>query len=277
MALDYVELMRGSAAGIFAACMRALDEAAASGQLREANQAASDVLGGALVGPLDFDEIRSFGEELRLSDDPIRISTGLAAILAADVAQGVDPTSTERSWRSAAEGNGLVWLGAVHGAHIAELELESGAFEAAERRVWDARQTVVAMGDVWYLNAMNPILAFAVDGQGRTNEFLRIADQYEAQMTMFDREARIQRQVLRARALRHRGRLDDAEVAARTGLELVESTDLLPTRAAVLTELSIVLAARGFEREAASYEESAIEVYRKKGNLAAIAALTHNR
>ena len=78
-------------------------------------------------------------------------------------------------------------------------------------------------------------------------------------------------------ALRHRGRLDDAEVAARTGLELVESTDLLPTRAAVLTELSIVLAARGFGREAASYEESAIEVYRKKGNLAAIAALTLNR
>lgn len=277
MALDYVEFMRGSAAGMFAAGVRAMDEAAASGQLREANQAASDVLEGALLGPLSFDEIRSFGEQLRLSDDPIRISTGLAAILAADVAQGVDLTSTERSWRSVVEGNGFVWLGAVHGAHIAELELESGAFEAAERRISGARQTVLAMGDVWYLNAMDPILAFAVDGQGRTKEFLRIADQYEARATMFDREARIRRHVLRARALRHRGRLDDAEVAARTGLELAESTDLLPTKAAVLTELSIVLAARGFGREAASYEERAIEVYRQKGNLAALTTLTHDQ
>lgn len=116
----------------------------------------------------------------------------------------------------------------MHGAHIAELELESGAFEATERRISYGRQTVVAMGNIWYLNVMDPILAFAVDGQGRTSEFLRIADQCEAQMTMFDREASIRRQVLRPRALRHHGRLDDAEVAARTGLELVESAARFP-------------------------------------------------
>ena len=273
-AIAYVEFMRGHAAAMFAANQRTLDEATASGRLREANQAASDLIEAAVLSPMTFDEIRAFGEELRASDDPISTSTGLAAIFASDVAQCVDPAPSEQAWHSFTEGNGFVWLGAVQGAHIAELELESGAFESAEQRASSSRQTVVAMGDVWYLNMIDPILAFAVDGQGRTSEFLRIADQYEAQMTMFDREARIRRQVLRARASMHRGRLDDAEVAARAALELVEPTDMFPTKAAALTELSRVLSARGFVSDAASFKDAAIEVYRHKGNVAAVKALT---
>jgi hypothetical protein len=157
---------------------------------------------------------------------------------------------------------------------IAQVELECGRFEDAERRTSLARQTMVAMGDVWYLNTFDPILAMAIDGQGRTHEFLRLADQYDVQIALFDRDARIRRQLLRSRASMRRGALDDAERAARSAYELVEPTDLSLPRASVLTELSDVLRARGFADEAESYRKTAIDVHEKKGNVAAIAAVT---
>jgi hypothetical protein len=273
MALDYLEFMRGNPAAMFKANLQAMEYAAAAEWPREEMQAASDIIAAAVLGPMTFDEIRAFGDELTTSNDPIRVSTGLAAILAADVAQGVDPEATEHAWEEFTSGHGLVWLEGAHGAHIAALELASGALDRAERRILRARQTAAAMGDIWYVNIMEAILAFTVDGQGRTHEFLRIADRYESHMSVFDLEARVHRHRLRSLAFARRGALDDAEASAREALKLVEPSGLVSTKAGTLVELSTVLAARGFASEAASYRDAAVETYRRKGNITAIAAL----
>ncbi len=274
VALGYLEFMRGNPAAMFKANLQAMEDAAAAGWPREEMQAASDIIEAATLGPMTFDEIRAFGNELRATDDPIRVSTGLAAILAADVAQGIDPAEAEQTWQEFTGGHGLVWLESAHSAHIAALELESGALESAERRILRARQTAAAMGDIWYTNMMEPILAFTMEAQGRTHEFLRIADRYESHMSVFDLVARVHRHRLRSRAFLRRGALDDAEASAREAFKLVESSGLVPTKAEALVELSTVLSARGFASEATSYRDAAVETYRRKGNITAIAALT---
>jgi hypothetical protein len=171
----------------------------------------------------------------------------------------------ERHW--------LDWLGAVHQLPLAHLEHQLGLPERMERRMSDARRVVLAAGDVWWLNSVDPLLGLAAYGQGRTREFLRIADAFDAEIQVFDRDARIRRYLLRALASLTRGALAEAESSGHTALELAEPTDLLTTRADVLTALAEISDARGFHEQAAMHRASAAEIHTRKGNVAALAAL----
>jgi class 3 adenylate cyclase/tetratricopeptide (TPR) repeat protein len=278
IAVEYLEFMRGHAGRMYDADRRAVDYALAAGRSREAIQASGDLLFSAVLGPMAFDEIRAAGMDLARANDPIRRSTGLAAIVASDIAERSDRyVRDERAWVDEVERNGLAWLGAVHGVSLGVVDLAAGTFERLERRLSDARLTLTAMGDVWWLNTIDPLLAHAIDGQGRMQEFLRLADQYETRVAMFDRDARIRRHVLRAVASLRRGALDESEASARTAFELVGPTDLLATHAFVRAALAQVLDARGFVKEALEQRDAAIELHRTKGNLAGIRALTSLR
>jgi hypothetical protein len=180
----------------------------------------------------------------------------------------------ELRWRDVVGRHGLSWLGATHALLIANVEIWVGKSEAGERRLREARDVLVTSGDIWWVSTLDSSLCAAVGAQERQQEFLRLADALEASAAVSDRQILVRRNLLRSRALLLRGSAAaDAEVAARRGLELVESTDLQLDHADALLTLADALEARGLGEEATTARGEAIERLRGKGNLAAVARL----
>ena len=91
---------------------------------------------------------------------------------------------------------------------------------------------------------------------------------------MLDRQILIQRCTIRSHAFLLRGLATEAESAARRALELADPTDLVPDRAAAVLALANALDARGLTGDAAASRAQAATLYRAKGNLPAVAALS---
>jgi tetratricopeptide (TPR) repeat protein len=77
----------------------------------------------------------------------------------------------------------------------------------------------------------------------------------------------------RARVAAHRGDLDRALELARTGIDLVETSDMSNLRARTWLALAEVRRARGETVEAAAAAETALHLYEAKGNVAAVARM----
>ena len=58
----------------------------------------------------------------------------------------------------------------------------------AERRLLEAREVLVAAGDVWWLVTIDPLLCRALAEQDRPREFLTHADAFEAADFVADRD-----------------------------------------------------------------------------------------
>jgi hypothetical protein len=168
---------------------------------------------------------------------------------------------------------GLSWLGAAHALVIANVEIRAGNPEGAEGRLREARDTLTVLGDLWWVSTLDSVLCAAVGAQDRVQEFLRLADGFDASPADLDRQILIRRSLLRSRALLLRGSAAEAEIAARRGLELVTSSDLLLDHADALLTLADALEARGLAKDAATAREEAVVRLRRKGDLAAVATL----
>ncbi|MEX1263377.1 MAG: adenylate/guanylate cyclase domain-containing protein [Actinomycetota bacterium] len=254
---------------------RAMFRALAAGRPREATQAAGDLVGMALVGPVPFTRFAADAEELLTARDPISDSPGHALMAAAALAAGDEAgfREHEERWRDVVDRHGLAWLAAAHGMEIAFVELWAGRAEAAERRLREAQQFFTQIGNVWYMSVADEYLCEAVYAQDRPREFLRLADAFAASSLMTDRHNLVKRQVVLARAHLLRESAVEAEASARRALKLLESTDLIPDRVDALLVLADALDARGMGDEAATARLDSIAKLRAKGNLAAVALL----
>jgi class 3 adenylate cyclase len=254
---------------------RAMFRALAAGRPREATQAAGDLVGMALVGPVPFTRFAGDAEELLTAHDPISDSPGHALMASAALAAGDEAgfREHEERWRDVVDRHGLAWLAAAHGMEIAFVELWAGRAEAAERRLRGAQQFFTQIANVWYMSVADAYLCEAMYAQDRPREFLRLADAFAASSLMTDRHNLVKRQVMLARAHLLRGSAVEAEAAARRALKLLEPTDLVPDRVDALLVLAGALEARGMGDEAAIARLEAIKKLRAKGNLAAIAQL----
>jgi class 3 adenylate cyclase len=254
---------------------RAMFRALAAGRPREATQAAGDLVGMALVGPVPFTRFAADAEELFGGRDPISDSPGHALMASAALAAGDEAgfREHEERWRNVVDRHGLAWLAAAHGMEIAFVELWAGRADAAERRLREAQQFFTQIGNVWYMSVADSYLCEAMYAQDRPREFLRLADAFAASSLMTDRHNLVKRQVMLARAHLLRGSAVEAEVSARRALKLLESTDLVPDRVDALMVLADALDVRGMGDEAATARDEAIAKLRAKGNLAAIAHL----
>jgi tetratricopeptide (TPR) repeat protein len=271
--IEYLEWMRGRTDRMHEAAREGFRRGVSSGRARDAMQAGGDMMWAAVAGSMSFGQIRAVGESLSGARDPISRAVSMNALAVADLAESSDAfDERERERASVIEQHGLDWLGAVQGLSIAYLEYQLGLPERMERRLLDARNVLEASNDVWWLNSATPLLGLAVWGQGRTREFLRIADAYDADIQVFDRDARVRRYLLRALASLARGALPEAERAGRTALELVEPTDLATTKADVLSALAEIAEARGFPEQAIAQRDRVTEIHRSRGNVAALAA-----
>jgi tetratricopeptide (TPR) repeat protein len=256
--IEYLEWMRGRTDRMHEAAREGFRRGVSSGRARDAMQAGGDMMWAAVAGSMSFGQIRAVGESLSGARDPISRAVSMNALAVADLAESSDAfDERERERASVIEQHGLDWLGLP---------------ERMERRLLDARNVLEASNDVWWLNSATPLLGLAVWGQGRTREFLRIADAYDADIQVFDRDARVRRYLLRALASLARGALPEAERAGRTALELVEPTDLATTKADVLSALAEIAEARGFPEQAIAQRDRVTEIHRSRGNVAALAA-----
>lgn len=271
IALEYLEFMRGSIAASHAWTLQALRHALVAGRPREAVQAAADVVGTALFGPLPFDRFRAVAEGLFPLDEPASGCAGHALLALAALASGDTGgfDEHERRRRELADRNGLTWLGATHGLQIATVETWIGRPDSGERRLREAREVLAALGDIWWVATLDSSLCAAVAAQDRPQEFLRLADAFEAAALVADRQLLIRRSLIRSRALLVRGAEVDAEAAARRGMELATTTDLVLDHADAAFTLAEALEARGLEEEASNARGVARERRRAKGVAAA--------
>jgi class 3 adenylate cyclase len=277
IALEYLEIMRGRVANQHEWTIRALRHGLAAGRLRESAQAASDVVGSAVMGPLPFDQFAATANErLFIFAEPISSSAGhallaIGALAAGDNAEFIEH---EQRWREVIDRHGLGWLGAAHALEIANVETSVGKAEEAERRLNGARDVLAALGDIWWVSTLDSSLCAAVAAQDDQQRFLRLADAFDVTPPVADPQVRIRRQLFRARAFLLRGSAVEAETAARRGLELALPTDLVSDHADALLTLAEALRARGLTEEEESARTNGIALLRAKGNLAAIATLT---
>ncbi|MBI3647863.1 MAG: hypothetical protein HY240_03785, partial [Actinobacteria bacterium] len=270
-----LEFMRGRCAEAVLWASKALRHALAAGRPREATQAAGDLFGITILGPLPFDRFAAPARELLSHREPMSGSIGHALMAVAALAAGDDPGfhEHERRWRDVLDRHGLAWLAAAHGMEIAIVEISVGMAEAAERRLREAREFFAAIGNIWYTSIVDEFLCEAVGAQDRPREFLRLADAFEASVLVTDLQTLTKRQLVLARAHLLRGSAVEAEASARRGLKLVEPTDLVPEHANALLMLAEVLDARDLGDDAAAARREAIAKLQAKGNLAALAYL----
>src|ERR1022692_2507281 len=276
IALDNLAFVRGRIAEAQLWASEALRHALDAGRPREATQGAGDLLGFAIVGPLPFDEFPATALGLPSRGEPMSDSVSHALMAVAALAAGDHGGFQEHQgrWRDLLDRHGLAWLAAAQALEIAVVEMSVGKAEAAERRIREAREFFVAIGNLWYISIADEFLCEAVGAQDRPREFLRLADAFAATVLVTDRENLIKRQLVLARAHLLRESPVEAEIAARRGLELVEQTDLVLDHADALLMLADVLDALDRGDDAAIARGEALMKLRAKGNLAAVARLT---
>ena len=148
-----------------------------------------------------------------------------------------------------------------------EIELLAGDLPAAEGALRAACEMLERRGDWGHFASVAPLLADALNAQGRGDEAApsieiaarwSLADDTDAQMN-----------VLRARAnlVAHQGDLKGAERLAREATELAAQTDSLNAHANALTDLAAVLELAREREQAAAAVHEAVALYERKGNL----------
>jgi ATP/maltotriose-dependent transcriptional regulator MalT len=136
----------------------------------------------------------------------------------------------------------------------------------AERHLRSGRRQLEAMGEKAVLASTEAMLGMAVLAQDRVEEADRLARRSARLATDGDLAAQVMWRRVRAGALAGQGRLREAERLARDAVALAERTDYLNDHAGALEDLAVVREAAGDSQEARHARESALDVYRRKGN-----------
>jgi ATP/maltotriose-dependent transcriptional regulator MalT len=167
---------------------------------------------------------------------------------------------------------GLSSLRAMRSLVPAEIEMLAGDPAAAERELRWGFDMLTAMGERGVRSTLAAFLADALCAQGRFEEaegFATISEETAAEDDL------VTQAVWRAARARVLARTDsfDAERLAEEARTLAEPTDFLDLKARAATALADVLLARGNRAAAEFLLAEARELYERKGNLAAAAAI----
>jgi ATP/maltotriose-dependent transcriptional regulator MalT len=164
---------------------------------------------------------------------------------------------------------GLNHRRAARSVIAASIELLAGDFDAAERELRWAYDTLERMGDK---GARAPVAAFLGDAlyaQGRLEEADEFAEIARELAATDDLVPQVIWRSVRAKVLANRGELDEAERLAREAYVLIEGMDFPDLQAATFRSLAEVLESAAKPQEAEELVRRAQELYRQKGNLAA--------
>ncbi len=165
-------------------------------------------------------------------------------------------------------GRVLAELETIHSAAMhreGEAALLAGDPARAERLLRESVERLEAMGDRAFVSVALPLLAQAVEQQGRGDEAYELSLRSEEQASRFDILAQVHWRTVRARVLARREQHDEAERLARAALTLADSTDWLLGRGGARETLAAVLSAVGLDDEAYQARADAISLYERKG------------
>jgi predicted ATPase len=155
--------------------------------------------------------------------------------------------------------------------HVAIVELLAGKPAAAETSLRAAYRTLEEMGERAFRSTIAATLALVILEQGRSEEAEALVEVSARLAATGDLLTQIRWRRVRARALASRADIQGAEALAREALEIAEKTDFINERADTLIDLSLVLeASRRFD-EVAAAASKAVQLYKLKGNVVAVA------
>jgi tetratricopeptide (TPR) repeat protein len=158
----------------------------------------------------------------------------------------------------------------------AMVELLAGDPAAAERALRTDYDALGRIGETGFLSTTAALLARAVEAQGRHDEAYALTEASERAGAADDLSTQMTWRSVRARILAARGGVDEAARLAREAVEIGSQTDWLNYRADGLVDLAFVLERAGRRDDARRSLAAALELYERKGNLAA-AAKTRTR
>ncbi len=161
-------------------------------------------------------------------------------------------------------------LTSVAGQHEAIVGMLAGDFPAAERCLRSGYEALAEMGEKAILSGTAADLADAIYAQGRYDEAERFTEISQAAAAREDVESQISWRSVRGKILAKRGQIVEAERLAREAVLLARRTDWLNEQAKTLVDLGVVLREAERMEEAEAAIRHAIEVYERKGNLAAV-------
>jgi class 3 adenylate cyclase len=274
--VDYFGWMLGDVDLQLQGARRCLAHALAAGRAREAAQAASDLTLCGAMGPMPLDECSDMADETAaLGDGPIPQSAVLALHSIAALAAGDEPTFVEkdRERRDLLERAGLPWLEAAQALVISGIDNWTGAHERSIRRLVNARETLTALGDLWWFGTLDGLLCSALAAQGDRRAFLAVADPFINSEVVPDPDTLSRREMARSHALLLRGQLADAETSARRALEIAQRGTLPLTQAEAHIALARAFDARGLDAEAIDARSRSLELLRAKRHVAGVAWL----
>lgn len=148
------------------------------------------------------------------------------------------------------------------------VEMLAGDPVTAESELRTGYEIFDRIGDVGHLTSLTAGLGDAVYAQGRHDEALRLAEFVERITIEGDADPEVLWRQLRAKVLARRGRHDEAEALVREAVRRAARTEFINLHAHTLLGLAEVLRLADRNEEAASAVQEAIELYRRKGNVA---------
>jgi class 3 adenylate cyclase/tetratricopeptide (TPR) repeat protein len=231
-------------------------------------------------GPTPFDEVRDFLRQIPATLTGNRmIEIGLievSAYLAA--AEGRSDEARELIGRVLALGDefGDRRLMATTRSRIGEAVVLLGDLVEAEKILRESYDLFTELGQWGYAVTPGWRLAQVLCDLGRDDEAERVLDLVDAYTVPEDLDPQIGRRSARAKLLARRGELAEAERLAREAVKLGGRTSFLGAAAEAIAVLGEVLRRAGRDKESADASAEAIGLYRKKGNVAAIARIQQN-
>jgi tetratricopeptide (TPR) repeat protein len=255
---------------------RSIEHARAAGARRDEADALGRYAGTGLYGPATVEEIERRCDELRAATAGTSFEApAFRALAGARAMQGRFDEARELAIRarSTLEDAGLrlraSWVASTSG----EIEVLAGDVAAAERAFREGFDAAVGFGEIGYQATVAAQLAHALLDAGRVEEAERFARVSEETAAEDDLASQVLQRSARARILAARGDPTPAVAEAREAVALAETTDDVNMRADALVDLAEVLRRSGAPEDAKEPLDRATELYRAKGNVAAIARL----
>jgi len=249
---------------------QALAHAGTVGASREISGALGSVCRAALLGPRPVDDaLRRCAEARDRGHGRVVVEAyaGAAeAVLRSMVGEIEEGRRLYEETRALLEDVGLSVMVASMQMYPGMVELTAGDYAAAERELRRGYDALAEMGDRGYLATMAAYLAQALCGLARFGEAEELTRVSEEAASRDDLASQIMWRGARAIVLARSGERVEAERLAREGARLAEQVDMLTIRADMLVQLAEIVAGE----EAVAVRKEALQLYRAKGNLAAL-------
>jgi class 3 adenylate cyclase/tetratricopeptide (TPR) repeat protein len=250
----------------------ALDHARRVGDALEVAEIQAEFLFALPLGPTPVEEAMRRVDELTLHVEPdLRLDAwalGVRAQLEAMRARFDEARILADREEAIQEELGLRWSVFLVASHQWMIEMLAGRPEVAEHAIRSRLHDGASDQDVAARWAFDSHVALALLEQGRFSEARDRIDPW-AGLEGGDRQAQVAWCGIRARTAAELGDRDEAERIAREGVAVAATTDELNTRAESLVHLAWVFRRSGDGDRAAEAARDALELYERKGNIAA--------